>query len=159
MTDTYPDFEAHVLEDGHRFFVGRLPAELCPAESGFEALRDLHPNDYHVIKIHGRPVKTPRWQQAYGADYHYTGRPLHRAAQGQHQEHGAWGSNRDRFPRRGADLSTDSFQKKVKRDSLAEAGTVFIMPYDTNRAWKHSVPKLARYRGRRISTTLRAFRS
>ena len=22
----------------------------------------------------GGPVKTPRWQQAYGADYHYTGR-------------------------------------------------------------------------------------
>ena len=24
--------------------------------------------------IHGRKVKTPRWQQAYGTDYHYTGR-------------------------------------------------------------------------------------
>jgi hypothetical protein len=24
--------------------------------------------------MHGRPIKTPRWQQAYGADYHYTGR-------------------------------------------------------------------------------------
>ena len=23
--------------------------------------------------MHGRPVQTPRWQQAYGADYHYTG--------------------------------------------------------------------------------------
>src|SRR5262249_52832909 len=46
-----------------------------------------------------------------------------------------------------------------KRDFLAEAGTVFIMPYDTNRAWKHSVPRRARYRGRRISITLRAFES
>src|SRR5262249_195285 len=26
------------------------------------------------IKMHGRVVKTPRWQQAYGADYRYTGR-------------------------------------------------------------------------------------
>ena len=34
----------------------------------------LHPTDYHEIKIHGRLVKTPRWQQAYGNDYHYTGR-------------------------------------------------------------------------------------
>lgn len=23
--------------------------------------------------MHGRKVKTPRWQQAYGADYRYTG--------------------------------------------------------------------------------------
>src|SRR5262249_35752111 len=74
MPDTYPEFEAHVLEDGHRFFVGRLPGELCPDEAGFEALWGLHPSDYHVIQMHGRPVKTPRWQQAYGADYHYTGR-------------------------------------------------------------------------------------
>ena len=26
-----------------------------------------------MIKIYGRLVETPRWQQAYGADYHYTG--------------------------------------------------------------------------------------
>jgi hypothetical protein len=31
------------------------------------------------------------------------------------------------------------------------------MPYNTNLAWKHSVPKRACYRGRRISVTLRAF--
>jgi len=24
--------------------------------------------------MHGRPAQTPRWQQAYGADYHHTGR-------------------------------------------------------------------------------------
>jgi alkylated DNA repair dioxygenase AlkB len=48
---------------------------------------------------------------------------------------------------------------KVKRDFLADAGTVFIMPYNTNLAWKHSGPKLARHRGRRISITLRAFQS
>ena len=49
--------------------------------------------------------------------------------------------------------------EKAKRDFLAEAGTIFIMPYDTNEAWKHSVPRRARYRGRRISITLRAFES
>jgi hypothetical protein len=36
MTDIYPEFEAHVLEDGHRFFVGRLPEDLCPDAAGFE---------------------------------------------------------------------------------------------------------------------------
>ena len=36
-------------------------------------------------------------------------------------------------------------------------GTVFILPYATNLVWKHGVPKSARYTGRRISVTLRAF--
>jgi hypothetical protein len=31
------------------------------------------------------------------------------------------------------------------------------MPYDTNLAWKHQVPKAAKRLGRRISVTLRAF--
>ncbi len=74
MTAAYADFEDHALDDGHRFFIGRLPQELGPNVAGFEALCVLHPDDYHVLQIHGRPLKTPRWQQAYGADYHYTGR-------------------------------------------------------------------------------------
>ncbi len=39
-------------------------------------------------------------------------------------------------------------KKKLRRDFLAEAGTVFVMPYNTNLVWKHSVPKRAHYRGR-----------
>src|SRR5262249_29056400 len=42
-------------------------------------------------------------------------------------------------------------------DFPAPPGTVFVMPYDTNLAWKHGVPKSARYTGRRISVTFRAF--
>jgi alkylated DNA repair dioxygenase AlkB len=198
MTDTYAEFAAHVLDDGHRFFVGRLPNELSPDADEFEVLWDLHPDDYHVIQMHGQPVKTPRWQQAYGADYHYTGRtnaalpvppilePLQSWARrvidgrlnglllnwydgtlghyiGPHND-----STTNMVP--GVPIVTISFgeerifrlthpKQKVKRDFLAKAGTVFIMPYDTNLAWKHSVPKLARYRGRRISITLRAFQS
>lgn len=70
----YAGFHAHDLGDGHRFFVGALPPALRPDAVGFAALWELHPGDYHVIKMHGREVPTPRWQQAYGADYHYTGR-------------------------------------------------------------------------------------
>ena len=44
-------------------------------------------------------------------------------------------------------------------DVAATDGTVFVMPYDTNRVWKHAVPKSARYKGRRISVTFRAFES
>lgn len=60
--------------DGQVVEVGRLPPALLPDVAGMEALWRLHPAAYHVITMHGRPVATPRWQQAYGADYHYTGR-------------------------------------------------------------------------------------
>lgn len=43
------------------------------------------------------------------------------------------------------------------RDFPALCGTVFVMPYETNRRWYHEVPKSAKYRGRRISVTIRAF--
>ena len=46
---------------------------------------------------------------------------------------------------------------KEKRDFEAVSGAVFVLPYSTNLAWKHAVPKSVRYRGRRISVTLRAF--
>src|SRR5262249_15129339 len=58
----------------HRFYAGRLPAEMVPDAGQFEVLWAMHPEEYHTITIHGRDVQTPRWQQAYGADYHYTGR-------------------------------------------------------------------------------------
>jgi len=50
--------------------------------------------------------------------------------------------------------------KKViaaKHDLLATPGSVIVIPWETNLSWKHGVPKLAKYRGRRISVTLRAF--
>ncbi len=56
------------------FYAGSLPDDLRIGTDRFEHLWRLHPDDYHEISIHGRQVKTPRWQQAYGADYHYTGR-------------------------------------------------------------------------------------
>jgi len=196
MTDTYAEFEGHVLDDGHHGFVGRLPEALCPGQAGFDALWALHPDNYHVIRMHGRPVKTPRWQQAYGADYRYTGRtnaalpvptaldPFREWARravdarlnglllnwydgrlghsiGPHHD-----STRDMV--RGAPIVTISLGeartfrlthpgRKLTRDFAAEAGAVFVMPYDTNLAWKHAVPKLARYKGRRLSITFRAF--
>jgi alkylated DNA repair dioxygenase AlkB len=65
--------EKHMLDDAHAFFVGALPAELRLDAPAFEALWALHPDSFHEIKMHGKLVKTPRWQQAYGADYKYTG--------------------------------------------------------------------------------------
>ena len=64
----------HDLGDGLVFRSGRLPESLLWDSSTFEAAWTAHPTEKHEILMHGRPVETPRWQQAYGADYHYTGR-------------------------------------------------------------------------------------
>ncbi|MBU8893989.1 2OG-Fe(II) oxygenase [Corallococcus sp. H22C18031201] len=69
-----PGLSSIQLDAAHEVLVGALPRELVPDAAGFEALWALHPAEFHEIKIHGRQVRTPRWQQAYGADYHYTGR-------------------------------------------------------------------------------------
>jgi len=68
------NFTCHDLGEGLAFFVGRLPDSLLLNDAEFEKLWALHPKEYHEIMMHGRPVLTPRWQQAFGADYHYTGR-------------------------------------------------------------------------------------
>jgi alkylated DNA repair dioxygenase AlkB len=65
--------ESRALDDTATIQVGRLPAELVPDAAGFDRLWALHPDTFHVIKMHGKDVRTPRWQQAYGADYRYTG--------------------------------------------------------------------------------------
>jgi alkylated DNA repair dioxygenase AlkB len=64
----------HQLDEHCAFLTGTLPQELQLSEQEFEDLWHLHPAEFHEIKMHGRLVKTPRWQQAYGMDYHYTGR-------------------------------------------------------------------------------------
>lgn len=68
------NFRRHDLNDGHVLWIGRLSDELLPDEGIFEALWQEHPNEFHEIKMYGRLIPTPRWQQAYGQDYRYTGR-------------------------------------------------------------------------------------
>lgn len=68
------DFECYDLGDSRSFYTGALPEKLSLDSAAFESLWKLHPTEYHTIKMMGRLVKTPRWQQAYGMDYHYTGR-------------------------------------------------------------------------------------
>jgi hypothetical protein len=60
MTDSFADSEDHVLDDGHHFFVGTIPESLRPDTAWFEILWATHPEDYHIILMHGRPVNRPR---------------------------------------------------------------------------------------------------
>ncbi len=55
--------------------------------------------------------------------------------------------------------SAGETMSNCKHDFTATTGGVIVIPWSTNRVWKHCVPKSTRYRGRRISITLRAFRA
>ena len=39
----------------------------------FKKTWDLHPKEFHKIKIYGKEILTPRWQQSYGKNYNYSG--------------------------------------------------------------------------------------
>ncbi|BDS12176.1 alpha-ketoglutarate-dependent dioxygenase AlkB [Aureispira anguillae] len=66
-------FEEQQLDATHSIFIGQLPEDFLASLPSFEALWDLHPKEYHLVKILGKEIPTPRWQQAYGFDYVYTG--------------------------------------------------------------------------------------
>ena len=192
-------FTAHDLGDGLRLLEGGLPEDLRWDTDAFQVAWDLHPKIRPSIRIHGRQVQVPRWHQAYGEDYRFSGQispaepvPPHVAPllgwtrQQVHPELNAimvnWyegpghyiGPHHDTTLRMlpGAPIVTISFgeerlfrlsrgagQARQTRDFPARDGMVFVIPRDTNDVWKHSVPKSARYSGRRISVTFRGFRS
>lgn len=188
----------HTLEDGSLFLVGQLPRDLVWNSPTFDEIWSLHSSDKHRITIYGREVETPRWQQAFGEDYYYTGRvnealPVPDVLKPQlawaqrtidPQLNGIlcnWyegpthyiGPHHDSLNKLvdGTPIVTLSFGEtrmfRLSRgkgstrktyDYPAPSGTVFVMPYATNLSWKHEVKKSARYYGRRISITIRAFR-
>jgi alkylated DNA repair dioxygenase AlkB len=67
------NLEEHQLDNQHSIFVGEVSFHLIPDETGFQALWDTHPSAFPLINMFGRRVPTPRWQQAYGHDYRYSG--------------------------------------------------------------------------------------
>lgn len=66
-------FTPHDLGDGLLFLVGRVPDDLLWDQAVFDAAWDLHPAIRPDIHLHGRRVQIPRWQQAYGEDYRFSG--------------------------------------------------------------------------------------
>jgi alkylated DNA repair dioxygenase AlkB len=190
-------FARHQLDDGSPFYHGRLPGELLWDGETFEKVWRLRPALKPRILMHGREVEIPRWQQAYGADYHFSGQtsralpvpavlvPLLDWAKraidpnlnglllnwydgpdhyiGPH--HDATNGLIDGAPivtisfgeTRTFRLSQGSGDGRRVRDFPAPPGAVFILPRETNQAWKHAVPRSVQHRGRRVSVTLRAF--
>lgn len=67
-TEMPSSLDQHVLEDGSRFYTGRLPEWLRLSDARFLELWSLHPKEYQTIAMQGHRVPTPRWQQAFGVD-------------------------------------------------------------------------------------------
>jgi alkylated DNA repair dioxygenase AlkB len=51
--------------------IGKLPEELSNAN--FTTLWNIHPKKFGEVKIYGKLINTPRWQQSYGRDYKFSG--------------------------------------------------------------------------------------
>lgn len=187
-------FDKIALDDAHAIWRGRWSGA---NDDAFDALWAHRPENYHRILMGGRWVDTPRWQQAYGVDYRYTGHinrakpvplelePFLRYARSAIEprlngilvnwyagEHGHYiGRHRDK-PHdliAGAPIVTISLgadrtfrlrphKGKGKIDLRIDAGTVIVLPHETNLTWTHEVPRFATDHGDRISVTVRAFK-
>ena len=73
MKAVLPGCERHSLDAECFVLVGRLPENTRHPIGAFERLWQLHPADFSRVRMLGRLVPTPRWQQAYGRDYRFTG--------------------------------------------------------------------------------------
>ncbi|MEL7160532.1 MAG: alpha-ketoglutarate-dependent dioxygenase AlkB [Bacteroidota bacterium] len=68
-----PLAEAIDLGDDHHLHIFRNVPNFQFTDTEFSALWESHPAEYHRIVMHGKEVRTPRWQQAYGHNYQYSG--------------------------------------------------------------------------------------
>jgi len=73
MYDNVPGIIAHALDETHVCYTGRVPDNLFLCEAETEELWEMHPSEHPIILMHGNRVPIPRWQQAYGTDYHFSG--------------------------------------------------------------------------------------
>jgi len=62
------------FDSNHGIWQQQLPHDMCDTTDNFDRLWQLHPQHFQRIFLHGREVKLPRWQQAYGKDYHFSGK-------------------------------------------------------------------------------------
>lgn len=62
------------LDDTHTIVHGSMPSSLSVSETDFDEIWSMHPDEFPEIMIQGRLVRTPRWQQAFGRDYRFSGK-------------------------------------------------------------------------------------
>lgn len=61
------------LDDTHKLYVAKKIKEFNLSLEDFKAVWDTHPKEFHTVKMYGKEIPTPRWQQAYGKNYSYSG--------------------------------------------------------------------------------------
>ena len=68
------------LNEGNSFIYVyyKLPIDIHVDKKLYKELWNIHPKEKGKIKIYGKEIYTPRWQQSYGQDYYYSGM-LHKA--------------------------------------------------------------------------------
>ncbi len=195
---SFDDLSSRVdLDEGNYLVCGQLPMPLsAKLHLQFDELWNRHPPEPRRLLIHGREVPAPRWDQAYGCDYVYSGQvnaaepvpdmlcPLLDWVNAaiDPQLNGVlvnWydgslghyiGPHRDSVQNLVADspiVTVSLGEERIFRmrpaagkgyvDIPIPHGSVVIVPYATNRTWKHEVPRSKRHQGKRISVTFRAF--
>ena len=180
----------------HGIWRSKLADKQMISSSNFKRLWKLHPDEFPCIFIHGRHLRLPRWQQAYGANYYFSGRASKaQPIPGALLDFLNWGQRSIDTRLNGLLLNwyddqlghyigshRDSTKGLVEHTSIAmmslgstrvmrfrpvkqpdfidievENGDVIVMPAQTNANFKHEIPKLKRYCGKRISITMRCF--
>lgn len=66
-------FETIKLDDEFVIYSSNVIKEFDLGFDKFTEIWNQHPEDYHKINMYGKEIPTPRWQQAYGKNYSYTG--------------------------------------------------------------------------------------
>ena len=62
------------LDQGDSWYkVGNSPKEIKLSKTEYQELWKMHPKDLGKVKICGRVIDTPRYQESYGESYYYTG--------------------------------------------------------------------------------------
>lgn len=61
------------LNDEHTSWAMCIREFLQPLDEVFEETWNAHPTEFHTIRMFDKETKLPRWQQAYGASYAYSG--------------------------------------------------------------------------------------
>ncbi len=66
-------FQTIPLNETHEIFISYPIDSFLLKNEAFKEIWNLHPEEFHSLLMHGKEVLTPRWQQAYGKSYRYTG--------------------------------------------------------------------------------------
>lgn len=194
MPVNHKQFTPVLLNETDQIWTGKLPEAFDFCSETFEKLWALHPDEFHRIKFMGKEMLTPRWQQAYGVNYSYTGSvnnalPIADEIQPYYQwckanidsrlnglllnwydgQRGHYlGAHRDDIRElvQESPIATISlgeerifrfrpYKGKGYKDLVVQHGDVVIIPWETNLKWKHEIPLFKKYKGRRLSITLR----